>query len=71
MSADYQGEIRTAAGRGAGGSRRPECGRWIGNPPLECSRRFTSLWIGTTPEVRLTVVPLSSGWWSAGRTLRS
>ena len=66
MSADYQGENRAGAGGGAGDSRRPGCGRWIGNPRLECSRRFTLLWIGTTAKVRLTVVPLSSGWWSAG-----
>jgi hypothetical protein len=61
MSADYQGEIRVGAGREAGGSQRPRCGRWIGDPRLECSRRFTSLWIGTTAKVRLAVVPLPSG----------
>ena len=61
MSADYQVEIRAGAGRGAGGIRRQGGGRWIGNPRLECSRRFTSLWIGTTAKVRLAVVPLSGG----------
>lgn len=61
MSADYQGEIRAGGVRGAGGSRRRGCGRWIGNHRLESSRRFTSLWIGTTAKVRLAVVPLSSG----------
>jgi len=70
MSADYQGEIRAGACRGAGGSRRRGCGRWIENPRLECSRRFTSLWIGTTAKVRVAVVPLSSGCWSVRDTLR-
>jgi hypothetical protein len=59
--------------RAAVGSRRPGCGRWIGNPRLECSRRFTSLWIGTTAKVRLAVVPLSSGAceWHAAVNIRS
>jgi hypothetical protein len=58
MSADYQGEIRAGGVRGAGGSRRPGCGRWVGDPRLESSRRFTSLWIGTTAEVRLALTNL-------------
>ena len=70
MWADYQGEICAGAGRGAGGSRRRGCGRWIGDPRLECSRRFTLLWIGTTTKVRLAVVPLSSGGWRMRITLR-
>ena len=69
MLADYQGESRAGAGRGAGGSRRRGCGRWIGNPRVECSRRFTSLWIGTTAKVRLAVVPLIL--WSGGRLCRT
>ena len=43
-------------GRDAGGSRRPGCWRWVADLQSECSRRFTSLWIGTTTKVRLAVV---------------
>ncbi len=69
MLADYQGEIRAGAGRGVGGRRRRGCGLWIENRRLECSIRFTSLWICTTTKVRLAVVPLSSGCWSVQDTL--
>lgn len=51
-------ECRCAGGLGTGDSRRRECARWTGNPRAGSARRFTSLWIGTTARVRLTVVSL-------------
>ena len=46
VSAGYQVEVGAGAGRGAGGSRRQECGRWIEDPRPGVARRITSLWIG-------------------------
>ena len=50
VSAGYQVEVGAGAGRGAGGSRRQECGRWIEDPRPGVARRITSLWIGPQNE---------------------
>src|ERR1035437_9759839 len=42
-------------------SRRRECGRWIGKPRLECSRRFTSRWFRRTRPCRPPSRPFRVG----------
>ena len=54
-----QAKLVAACARDAADSRPQEYGRLIADLPSECPRRITSLWIGTTTKVRVTVVPLS------------